>query len=78
MHSTEIDKDIDALELHQHLKKYGRCCVDGWPINPSDDLIWLTNPYGIDVGFYPNDADGCARILERILKDSHEQEWGSL
>jgi hypothetical protein len=45
---------------------------------PDGSEIWLTNPYGIDVGFYPNDAQGCACILERIATDDHEKEWGTL
>lgn len=75
---TKVDKNIDCHGLHQHLEKHGSCDVDGWPITPSGDVIWLTNPYGIDVGFYPNDPRGCARILERVLTDTHDKEWGTL
>jgi hypothetical protein len=64
--------------LHQHLRAHGRAEIDGWVINADGAEIWLTNPYGLDVGFYANDAEGCASILERISTDDHEREWGSL
>jgi len=69
---------IGSRELHQHLTKHGRAEIDGWSIIPDGAEIWLTNPYGLDVGFYANDAEGCARILKRISTDDHEMEWGTL
>lgn len=73
-----MDANIGSQELHQHLNKHGRAKIDGWTISPDGAEIWLTNPYGIDVGFYANDAPGCVRILERISTDDHEREWGTL
>lgn len=61
------------LQQHQHLK------IDGWSINLVGNEIWLSNPYGIDVGFYENDAKGCERITQRIAsEDREERERGTL
>jgi hypothetical protein len=49
--------------------------IDGWAINVDGAEIWLTNPYGIDVGFYANSADACIRILERIDPTKDEVDW---
>lgn len=73
-----MDANIESQELRQHLIQHGRAEIDGWAINLDGSKIWLTNPYGIDVGFYPSSAEGCASILERISADDHEREWGTL
>ena len=73
-----MEPNIGSHDLHQRLKAHGRAEIDGRAINANSAEIWLTNPYGLDVGFYANDAEGCARILERISTDDHEREWGSL
>ncbi|MDH1789731.1 hypothetical protein N5D77_24505 [Comamonas thiooxydans] len=73
-----MDVNATGQMLHQYLNQHGRVEIEGWSINPDGAEIWLTNPYGIDVGFYDNDAEGCARILERISTDDHEREWGTL
>jgi len=73
-----MQRNIGSQELYQHLKTHVRAEIDGWSLNADDAEIWLTNPYGIDVGFYANDAEGCERILERISTDDHESEWGTL
>jgi hypothetical protein len=73
-----MEPKIGSQELHQHLKTHVRADIDGWSIIPDGAEIWLTNPYGLDVGFYVNDAEGCARILKRISSDDHEREWGTL
>lgn len=73
-----MEPNIGSQKLHKHLTIHGRAEMDGWAINADGTDIWLTNPYGIDVGFYANDAEGCARILERISTDNHEKEWGTL
>ncbi len=73
-----MEPNIGSHKLHQHLRAHGRAEIDGWAINANGAEIWLTNPYGLDVGFYAKDAEGCARILERISTDDHEREWGTL
>ena len=73
-----MEQSIGSQELYQHLKTHGRAEIDGWAINADGAEIWLTNPYGIDVGIYANNAEGCAGILERISTDDHEREWGTL
>lgn len=73
-----MEPNIGSQELHQHLTTHSRAEIDGWEINADGSEIWLTNPYGLDVGFYANNAEGCARILERISTDNHEKEWGTL
>ena len=73
-----MDVNATGQMLHQYLNQHGRVEIEGWSINPDGAEIWLTNPYGIDVWFYDNDAEGCARILERISTDDHEREWGTL
>ena len=73
-----MEPNIGSHKLHQHLRAHGRAEIDGWVINADGAEIWLTNPYGLDVGFYANDAEGCARILKRISTDDHEREWGTL
>ncbi len=73
-----MEQNIESQELYQHLETHGRAEIDGWAINADGAEIWLTNPYGIDVGFYANNAEGCAGILERISTDDHEREWGTL
>lgn len=73
-----MDANIGSQKLHQYLGQHGSAEIDGWAINRDGAEIWLTNPYGIDVGFYANGAEGCARILERISTDDHEREWGTL
>ena len=73
-----MEPNIGSQNLHQHLKTHSRTKIDGLAINADGAEIWLTNPYGLDVGFYDNDAEGCARMLERISTDGHEREWGTL
>ncbi|MDX9974190.1 MAG: hypothetical protein RBU21_14490 [FCB group bacterium] len=69
---------IGRHELHQHLMIHGSAKTDGWTINADGAEIWPTNPYGLDVGFYAYNAEGCGRILKRISTDDHEKEWGTL
>ncbi|CAJ0903123.1 hypothetical protein R20233_04890 [Ralstonia sp. LMG 32965] len=70
--------NMSGQELHRHLQEHVRAEIDGWVINLDGAEIWLTNPYGIDVWFCPNDTEGCARVLECISTDDHEREWGTL
>ena len=52
--------------------------VHGWWVSQDGTEIWLTNPYGLDCGFYDVSVEGCDSILQRIRKDTHEREWGTL
>jgi len=47
----KMDANIGSSELHRHLQQHGRAEIDGWAISKDGAEIWLTNPYGIDVGF---------------------------
>ena len=73
-----MEQSIGSQELYQHLKTHGRAEIDGWSINADGAEFWRSIPYGIDVAFYANNAEGCAGILERISTDDHEREWGTL
>ena len=67
-----------ATELLAKLRESHRVQIDGWAINLDGDVIWLTNPYGLDCAFFPESEQGCERILVQIRTDTHEREWGTL
>lgn len=66
--------------LFDQLQSEMRVERDGWSINldTDDDVIWLTNPYGLDVWFCDIAEAGCHRILAIIENDDHDREWGML
>ena len=49
--------------------------IECWGIMMERNLIWLTNPYGIDVACFKANVHSCATILNRIATDDHEREW---
>jgi hypothetical protein len=67
-----------AADLLQRVQAEHRVRLQGWSISRDADLLWLTNPYALDVGHYHPDVLGCARILERIRGDTQAKEWGHL
>ena len=73
-----MEPNIGSQNLHQHLKTHSRTKIDGLAINADGAEIWLTNPYGLDVGLYGNDAEGCARTLACISTNDHEMARGTL
>ncbi len=74
----ELPVSVDAAELCKQLRQRRQTDIEGWTLVADESLIWLVNPYGIDVGFYSHDLDGCRRILARIMSDDREAEWGML
>lgn len=69
----------DHQKLHDLLARDKKAEIDGWTIHTDSDrrgpIYWLTNPYGIDVGYYPATLNYCATILNKIATDKHEHEW---
>lgn len=68
----------DPVRIFRRLQATETVEIDGWSLGVSDDLIWLTNPYGLDVGFYDCTPASCRRILEIIAADDHDRELGML
>lgn len=68
----------DPVRIFRRLQAKETVEIDGWSLGVSDDLIWLTNPYGLNVGCYDCTLTSCKRILEIITADDHEREWGML
>lgn len=68
----------DAGRVFDRLQANEAVEVAGWSLGVGDDLIWLTNPYGLDVGFYDCTLASCERILAIIAADDHDHEWGML
>lgn len=73
--NTKLPSANDLLNV---LHRVGRAKIDGWSIHRDADLIWLTNPYGLDCAFVSLSPEGCDTILQWIASDTQEHEWGSL
>ena len=68
--------------LLAELTREGRARVGEFRLGVGTDsfgpVIWITNPYGLDVGFRELTVEGCEGLLAMIASDTHEREWGSL
>ena len=74
-HLLASSQEVILLGL---LRQHRTADIEGWALIADEDLIWLVNPYGIDVGYYSHDAGGSKKVLERIANDDHTSEWGML
>lgn len=64
----EVPNHISKFDLVKHLELHGVAHLGRWTLTlkPEDDLIWVTDQLGIELGFYANDADGCGQALDLI------------
>jgi hypothetical protein len=71
-----------AAELLQQLQAARGVRLQGWSISGESQTLWVTNPYGVDVGHHNQDTAGCSAVLAHIDKveqyPASDREWRHL
>lgn len=72
-------KDVTPARLLKLVGSHDVVEVGGWSLIQDDAGIWMTNPYGIDVGLVEPSEEQCCYVIDSIKKSaSLEREWGHL
>jgi hypothetical protein len=63
-----------AAGLLSDLRAGKSCCINGHRLTPDEHGVWITSPYGLDCGMWPNIT---AERIECFLRDmAQEKEYG--
>lgn len=74
-----IRSQLPAEALYGLLREDRRAEVDGYVFGLApDNLLWVTNPYGIDVAFLDFTIENCRRWIEAIGNEAEYREWGAV
>lgn len=77
--TIEFNQANPAVLLRALATEGTKVSIEGWTLIRDDAGIWMTNPYGVDVGLVRPDEAQCGFILETIKETgSCEREWGHL
>lgn len=75
----QMPQEWNAAHLLASLNRNGRAEIDGYVLNLDEHGVWMTNPYGVDVGLFELSVLGCEQVLRAIVQTANrEREWAHL
>lgn len=72
-------EEVTPAGLLQLVGSHDIVAVDGWSLIQDEAGIWMTNPYGVDVGLVDPSEEQCGFVIDSIRNSARlEREWGHL